>query len=99
MVTRLTRYKKDPNDLGRGKGYYYLRGGKKKSSKNHSYTLPGGRVKTITGPYYSKYSKERDISRLSDGWNINKIGIPVKIASKYAHISDGNLKNKVRKKY
>jgi len=97
MVTRLIRYKKDPNGLGRGPGYYYLRGGKRPNSKNHTYTMPNGQVKTIKGPYYSKYSKGRDSNRLSDGWNVNKIGIPKNVASKFAHVSDGDLKKKVRR--
>jgi|AntAceMinimDraft_18_1070375.scaffolds.fasta_scaffold00701_15 hypothetical protein len=96
MVTRLTQYKKDPNNLGRGAGFYYLRGGKRPTSENHTYILPTGQTKVITGPYYSKYSKERDKEYLSDGFQINKIGIPTKIASEFAHISDGNLKNKIR---
>jgi len=97
MVTRLKMYQRDPNGLGRGSGFYYLRGGKRKDSKNHTYTLPNGQVKTIKGPYYSKYSRELDKSVLSDGWKTNKIGIPKDVASKFAHVSDGNLKKKVRR--
>ena len=97
MVTRLIKRKKDPNGLGRGPGLYYLRGGKRPGSNNHTYTMPNGRVKTIKGPYYSKYSKTRDENILSSGWKTNKIGIPKMIASEFAHISDGNLKNKIRR--
>ena len=97
MVTRLIRRTRDPNGLGRGPGFYYLRGGKRPSSKNHTYKLANGQVKTITGPYYSKYSQKRDTQRLSNGWQVNKIGVPKNIASKFAHVSDGNLIKKIRR--
>ena len=97
MVTRLEQKARDPNGLGRGPGLYYLRGGKKTGSKQHTYTMTTGQVKVIKGSYYSKYSKERDFNRLSDGWAVNKVGLPPKIASKYAHVSDGNLKKKYRR--
>jgi len=91
MVTRLSRYPKDPNGLGRGPGYYYLRGGKTEGS----FTLPSGI--TVKGAYYSKYSKSRDAARMSDGYKIDKVGKPMKLASKYAHVSDGNLRSKIRR--
>ena len=88
MVTKLQRFKTDPNGQGRGPGLYYLRGGK----TTGSFTLPSG--KKFNGPYYSKYSRARDTNRLSQGWETNKIGIPTKIASQFAHIGDGNLTGK-----
>ena len=91
MVTRLIYRARDPNGLGRGPGYYYLRGGKRAGT----FTLKSG--KSVKGPYYSKYSSKRDTARLSQGWKVNKVGVPKKTASKYAHVSDGNLKNKVRR--
>lgn len=97
MVTKLQYRETDPNGLGRGEGYYYLRGGKNPGSKNHTYTLPNGQTKTITGPYYSKYSKSRDEARLSKGWQVNKIGVPKKTANKYGHVTDGQLQKRIRR--
>ena len=91
MVTRLTRFSKDPNGLGRGSGYYYLRGGKRAGG----FTLQSGTK--VTGPYYSKYSQSRDTARLSKGWEVDRIGIPKKVASKYAHVTDGNLTKRIRR--
>ena len=88
-MTRLKYRSKDPNGLKRGAGYYYLRGGMRVGG----FTLPSGKI--INGPYYSKYSKKRDTARLSQGWKINKIGIPKKAASEFAHISDGILTKKI----
>ncbi len=85
MVTRLEYKSKDPNGLGRGAGYYYLRGG----ARAGKFTLVSG--KSVTGPYYSKYSRSRDAARLSKGWKIHKVGTPKKTATKYAHVTDGNL--------
>jgi hypothetical protein len=99
MVTRLVKHTKDPNDLGRGPGYYYLRGGVSPSSKSHTYKMPNGTVKTINGPYYSKYSVKRDEAKLSKGSEIHKIGIPKKIANEYAHITDGNLERYFKQKW
>lgn len=90
MVTRLTRFARDPNGLGRGSGFYYLRGGKRAGS----YTLPSG--VEVKGPYYSKYSKDRDTARLSKGWEIDKIGVPPKVANKYGHVTDGKLNKNIR---
>ena len=89
MVTRLKYEQKDPNGLGRGSGYYYLRGGLRKDF----FKLPSGRV--IGGPYYSKYSKKRDRKKKSQGWRTNIIGIPKKVANEYAHVSDGDLRKKI----
>ena len=97
MVTRLTFRKTDPNGLGRGEGYYYLRGGKRPDSKNHTYKMPDGTIKTIKGPYYSKYSKETVKKTLSTGWRNNKIGIPNKLANVYGHVTDGELKKRIRR--
>lgn len=91
MVTRLTRFSRDPNGLGRGPGLYYLRGGKRAGE----FTLPSG--KTVRGPYYSKYSQKRDTSRLSTGWRVDKIGLPKKVAQRYAHVTDGQLNQRVRR--
>ena len=90
MVTRLFYRSKDPNGLGRGAGYYYLRGGK----HNGGFTLKSG--KHVSGAYYSKYSKKRDRNRLSKGWRTDKVGVPKKAASRYAHVTDGNLNRKKR---
>jgi len=95
MVTRLKRFQKDPNGLGRGPGLYYLRGGKRKDSKNHTYTLPNGKIKTIKGPYYSKYSKDIDRNTKAKGFKQDPIGLPKKVANEYAHIGDGPLKDKI----
>ena len=91
MVTRLIRFSKDPNGLGRGPGYYYLRGGKRAGN----FTLKSG-VK-VTGPYYSKYSQTRDNARLSTGWKIDRVGTPKKTAKKYAHVTDGELTKRIRR--
>jgi hypothetical protein len=88
MVTKLQSYKRDPNGLGRGPGLYYLRGGKTAGQ----FTLPSG--KTVKGPYYSKYSQKRDSNRRSEGWKTDVVGIPKNVASRFAHISDGNLTGK-----
>ena len=89
MGTRLIYYKRDPNGLGRGSGYYYLRAGKAAGG----FTLPSGN--SVTGAYYSKYSRSRDNARLSKGWKIHKVGTPKKIATKYAHVTDGNLNKRM----
>lgn len=85
MVTRLTYFRKDPNGLDRGAGYYYLRGGKRAGQ----FTLKSGNK--VNGPYYSKYAKGRDNARLSLGWKIDRIGLPKKVAKKYAHVTDGKI--------
>lgn len=97
MVTRLQRFSRDPNGLGRGAGLYYLRGGKRKDSKNHTYTMPNGEVKTIKGPYYSKYSKDRDRATKSTGWRQNLVGRPPKLANKFAHVTDGDISKRYRR--
>lgn len=97
MPQRLEFRKRDPNDLGRGEGYYYLRGGKTPGSKNHTYTMPNGKVKVIKGPYYSKYSKKRDANTKSTGYKKHKTGIPTFMAKKYAHVSDGDLKKNIQR--
>ncbi len=91
MVTRLTRFNKDPNGLDRGPGYYYLRGGMRAGS----FTLPSGNK--VKGPYYSKYSQGRDTARLSTGWKVDRIGVPKKTATVYGHVTDGNLKKRIRR--
>lgn len=93
MPTPQKFFQRDPNGLGRGPGYYYLRGGKRKGSKDHMYVMPDGNIKTITGPYYSKYNSKRDENRLSKGHQINKIGMPSSVARRYAHVTDGDLEN------
>ena len=91
MVTRLFRFSKDPNGLGRGAGYYYLRGGKRAGS----FTLPSGNK--VKGPYYSKYSQSRDTARLSTGWKVDRVGIPTATAKKYGHVTDGQLQKRIRR--
>ena len=91
MVTRLQYYTRDPNGLGRGKGYYYLRGGK----RANSFTLKSGNK--VQGPYYSKYSQTRDTARLATGWQVDRIGTPKAVAKKYAHVADGDLPKRVRR--
>jgi hypothetical protein len=88
MVTGQLFYSKDPNGLGRGPGFYYLRGGR----HDNGFTLKSG--KTVKGPYYSKYSVVRDVNRLSDDWKTDKVGVPKTVAKKYAHVTDGDLKRK-----
>lgn len=66
-----------------------MRGGKTAAS-GFKFELPSGKV--IKGPYYSKYSKSRDKATKSTGYNTHKIGMPARIASKYAHVSDGELR-------
>jgi len=97
MVTQQKYYSRDPNGLGRGPGYYYLRGGKRPGSKKHTYTMPSGQVKTITGPYYSKYSKRRDEERLSKGHSTHNIGTPEKISKKFGHVTDGRITERLRR--
>ena len=91
MVTRLTRFRSDPNKLGRGEGYYYLRGGKRAGS----FTLKSG--VSVQGPYYSKYSQKRDTAKLSKGWKTHKVGVPKKVATKYAHVTDGFLNQRINR--
>ena len=101
MVTKISFYRRDPNGLNRGPGYYYLRGGKY-SGVAHCGQLTyryGKDYKTsVDGKaYFSKYNKETDRNRVSKGYKVNKIGIPQKIANKFAHISDGNLTKKINR--
>lgn len=91
MVSRLEHFRKDPNGLGRGPGKYYLRGGKRVGS----FSLPSGTK--VKGAYYSKYSSKRDTTKLSKGWKVSKIGIPTKLASKFAHVTDGHLNKRIRR--
>jgi len=91
MVTRLTQFKTDPNGLGRGPGYYYLRGGKRAGK----FELKSGNK--VNGPYYSKYSQSRDTARLSTGWKIDRVGSPKAVAKKFAHVTDGKLNERVRR--
>lgn len=85
MPSRMKQYSRDPNGLGRGPGYYYLRGG----SRSGSYTLPSGR--TVKGPYYSKYDVDRDRNIYSSGHKVDKVGVPVEDVFAYGHTTDGNL--------
>lgn len=91
MVSKLEYFVKDPNGLKRGKGYYYLRGGKHAGK----FVLKSGLK--VKGAYYSKYSAKRDTAKLSTGWRVNKIGTPPKVAKKYAHVTDGVLTKRVRR--
>ena len=75
MPSPLERYKKDPNNLGRGEGIYYYRG---------PYTTAKGQ---FIRNYYSKYSVERDSKIKAKGFKKHKIGLPVK--NKYRHTYDG----------
>jgi hypothetical protein len=104
MPTKLTRFQKDPNDLGRGPGFYYLRGG---VSAPYKINRDGKRVKPkgySNGPYYSKYSASVDRATAARGYVQHKTGTPPKVADKYAHVTDGNIienmwpNNKKRKK-
>jgi hypothetical protein len=38
---------------------------------------------------YSKYSRDRDKKKLSNGWKIDKIGLPKN--TRHPHISDGKI--------
>ena len=91
MVSPIRRRSKDPNGLDRGPGLYYLRGGKHKGS----FTLPRSGV-TVKGAYYSKYTKEADFAKKSNGWEQNRIGAPSKVANVYGHATDGDLGKKLR---
>jgi len=93
---KLKFFRRDPNALEikrsgrdtRGPGHYYWRA--------KSYVLSGvngGKNTKVRNGYYSKYSRERDSNTESNGFEVNKIGLPEKQAKKYAHISDGNLGN------
>lgn len=91
MPTKLVRFQNDPNGLGRGAGLYYLRGGKStpyKINRGNKRVKPKGYSK---GPYYSKYSPEIDAATVSRGYAQSPIGIPPKVASKYAHVTDGDI--------
>lgn len=85
MPSRMIKYAVDPNGLGRGAGYYYLRGGK----RDGSFTLPSGRV--VKGAYYSKYDVDRDHNIYSSGYKVDKVGIPKEDVFAYGHTTDGNL--------
>jgi len=76
MVTRIKFYKEDPNKAKRGEGIYYLRGPVTNKLKELGYQ--GTKLYT------------RDFKVLSQGWNTDKVGIPV--STKYPHISDGRIK-------
>ena len=91
MVTTQVYRHKDPNGLGRGAGYYYLRGGKRAGS----FTLPSG--VTVKGAYYSKYNKKLDRERKSTGWKVDRVGTPPKLTRRFAHVSDGHLMDRVRR--
>lgn len=105
MPTRLKRFSSDPNGLGRGPGFYYLRGGKSAPYKitrdKNTRVKPKG---YISGPYYSKYSADIDESTVSRGYAQHKVGAPPRVADRYAHITDGNIRenmwpnNKKRKR-
>lgn len=90
MPTEMKWRQKDPNGLGRGSGWYYLRGGK----RSGKFTLPSG--ETFNGPYYSKYSREVDKQTASTGAKFHPVGVPKNLANKYAHVTDGQLKNNPR---
>jgi hypothetical protein len=88
----MRKYAIDPNGLGRGAGYYYLRGGK----RDGNYTLPSGRV--VKGPYYSKYDVDRDHNIYSRGHKVDKVGVPKEDVFAYGHTTDGNLNGGYKRK-
>ena len=57
--------------------------------------MPDGTKKVIKGPYYSKYTKSIDKETKAKGYKFHKTGAPNEVAKKYAHISDGLLKEKI----
>jgi len=77
MPSPLKIFSKDPNGLGRGKGVYYYRG------------PYASKVVGKIDNYFSKYSIARDKKIKAKGFDVHKIGIPVKSSIK--HTGDGRL--------